>query len=158
MGHAPRKNKGRCKPLAVPVVTVTFLFTLLLSACAIGPQPRWFVVQGANISECGPAVAAMAERLFSGNNVTRGAVRSFHRQGVNNSRWWNLSIIKAYLDTKGVPNQWSSIDTPRKGIYFINHNHFVLFTGKAVADPLAGVNQGNMGSYNITYKMYIELL
>ena len=134
------------------------LFALMLTSCVSGPQPKWFVAQGANITECGPSVAAMAERLHFSNNVTRDTVRSFHHRGVNSSRWWSLAIIKSYLDSKGVPNKWTSIARPRNGIYFINHNHFILFRNGEVANPLTGVNSGHIDDYNITYHRYIELL
>lgn len=140
------------------MIRAALLCCLLLTACVGGPQPKWFVEQGANISECGPAVAAMAERLHLGNTVTRHEVREFHQRGVNAYGWWSLAIIKAYLDDRGIPNKWTSIAQPRNGIYFINHNHFVLMTDGKVANPLTGVNDAHINDYNVTYHRYIELL
>ncbi len=113
-------------------------------------QYRWYVGQGANVTDCGPAVAAMAVRWSGGESDVNTA-----RAITQSTGFWNMRTIALHLLQHGRAFEWSqSIESslrqhPERALVVRLHNkiigHFVLvyaLRGKQVrvADPLFGVS------------------
>lgn len=123
------------------------LLTFVVGCNQINTRTDWYVPQGFNLSECGPAVAAMAARWSKGDDTTRFHARAYNTSGVNLFRWWDLHTVRSYLVGRGVKTKFVSIDTPlpqgQMGVYNVG-SHFVavVISTKGelqVGDPLKGL-------------------
>jgi len=107
---------------------------------------KWFVSQGFNLSECGPAAATMGLNWATGKQTSRHQARQFNRRGINWMRWWNMKIVSEYLTSQGVSNQFVKKQLPpmgQAGIYNLgSHIVFAEMTpkGVVVGDPLGGLS------------------
>ncbi len=126
-----------------------------LSGCVVGQnqaadQYQWYVGQGVNVTECGPAVAAMAVRWAGGQSNVMSARAVTRQTGL-----WNLQDIRLHLVQHGRNYRWVAGDVltvlngkPRSAVVVRLQTgiigHFVLAYGAQdgwirVADPLSGV-------------------
>ena len=121
---------------------------ILFTSCETAPQtPTWFERQGVNVTECGPAVGAMAVERFTGNVTTRQQARAFDRRGVNWFRAWSLSTIKRYVGSAGVKVVSVRNRLPVQGevmVVYVDGNHFVMVERATpntvlVHDSLSGI-------------------
>lgn len=135
-----------------------FLLTLLTLAVGcnqINTRAPWYVPQGFNLSECGPAVAAMAARWSKGDDTTRFQARAYNTIGVNVFRWWDLHTVRSYLVKRGVKAKFVPIGNPlphnAMGVYNVG-SHFVavVLSTKGelqVGDPLSGLRTESVDEF-----------
>lgn len=139
------------------MIRVLTLCLLLVACVGQSNRPDWYVSQGLTLSECGPAVAAMAERIVRGNDVSRFQVRQFSPNGMNGFRWWNLDIISKYLDSAGVPNRAVTVtNTLSRGIYHVDGNHFVIAFPRGGGIVLVANPFGTVGVQNQSTDVFKE--
>ncbi len=140
----------------------TVLLALSLSACASQQQAKKiepsYVGQGFNVTECGPASAAMLANFAGGQSSVSEARKLTKQRGL-----WTLNDIEQHLVNKGIPYQVQSGFSIAESLVNggaiaaltnigIAH-HFVVAYGTRdglvrVADPLFGMRWDSVQSFD----------
>lgn len=140
------------------------LLALPLTSCAGDgtTPPPYYQTQGENLTECGPAVGAMAV-TWAGGTADRFSARKYSTY----PRWWAIGTLRGYIMAQGVRAVWADgktiVPMGKLGVYHVNGNHFVVVQNNGnnvtVSDPLRGVYttsaSGLLGI--VSYKYYIEV-
>lgn len=140
----------------------TVLLALSLSACASQQQAKKlepsYVGQGFNVTECGPASAAMLVNFSGGQSSVSEARNLTKQRGL-----WTLDDIEQHLVNKGIPYQvesgFSVAESLAKGGAVaaltnigIAHHFVVAYELRhglvRVADPLFGMRWDSVQSFD----------
>ncbi|TXH71297.1 MAG: hypothetical protein E6Q83_03585 [Thiothrix sp.] len=143
-------------------VVISALFALALSACASQQQARQlepnYVGQGFNVTECGPASAAMLVNFSGGQSSVAEARKLTKKNGL-----WTLNDIEQHLVNKGIHYQVQSgfsvaeslVDSGAVAALTnigIAHHFVVAYELRdglvRVADPLFGMRWDSVQSFD----------
>lgn len=141
------------------------LAALLLSSCAVSKPPPWFVTQGFNLTECGPAAARNALCLADQICLPVSDVRKRNTL----KSWWTLSDIASAIgyfngtvkvrDSRLNP---ITISATHAHIVYVTNNHFLLITridGRIlVADSFSGTYYDDAEQYKNKLTSHYYLL
>lgn len=110
---------------------------LLLTSCSGAP---WYSHQGINITECGPATAAMTLR-WAGANIDRHRARQEHQTA---GQRWTLEDIASYLKGYGLHTELRD-DGPETELK--PDSAYILLVRKAVFPHFVLVTQHEQGEW-----------